>query len=749
MASNAELIVKIGANSEKYRKELNKLEKQTEASVARMQKRARIAAVGFAAAAAGGIAAFNQFAQFESTFSNVVTLLDQGSFRTKTLNEGVDDLKKGLLELRASTGETFDNLNKGLFDLISAGVAADDAIGVLKTATDLAKAGATSTSVAVDGLTSALNAYNLEGENAQAVSEAFFTAQKFGKTTIEELSGSIGQAAPIAASLGVSLNELLAAVSASTTAGIKTSEAFTGLKAVFSNVIKPTKDAADEAAMLGIQFDAAALRSKGLAGFIDEITQSANFNKDSLGRLFGSVEALNVVTALAGNQSDEFADTLTALGNEAQSAATFQDALAAKTETAEDKIRRMNGAIEAATVALGELVAPAVIAFVEESTTQIINLTEGFEALGVIVSGVATIIKETFGSAIAFLLSGVKQVQSAFDGLVASTNEGLARLPFLSEDRRSQLLGNAAQARGNQDVNAAIGEDLARQGLDFFTTTDEEAEAALERQRDFQQQKNSILAEGLEEERALRIESLEADQEAGLSRPLEQQTEEQFEETVERQRERSAELLKNEKDAQKKQQTERTKHEKTLEKLKQDRAKAEEQLDAVIVDSSFKALNQIVGDNKAAQTALFLAEKGVTIAKIIMNAQQAASLAIATIPPPAGEAIAAQRIAMGKVQAGIVAATALPELIGTIAAQQGGIVPGFGGGDRIPAVLEPGEMVVPKALTPTFAGIMQDLQFEGGGNSKTETDVMIGIEDDAARFITIKQREDRILGVQR
>ena len=159
MPSTAELIIKIGANSKKYRNELKKIENQTDESLAKMQKRVTLAAAGFAAAAAGGLVAFNKFSDFESTFSNVVTLLDKSSFKTKDLKSGISDLKDGVLALRASSGESFDNLNKGLFDLISAGVEAEDAIGTLKVATDLAKAGATNTAVAVDGLTSALNAY--------------------------------------------------------------------------------------------------------------------------------------------------------------------------------------------------------------------------------------------------------------------------------------------------------------------------------------------------------------------------------------------------------------------------------------------------------------------------------------------------------------------------------------------------------------------------------------------------------------
>ena len=756
MPSNAELIVKIGANADKYRKELNSLEKQTDASLKRMQRNAKLAAAGFAAAAAGGIVAFDRFADFESDFSNVVTLLDKGSFSTKTLTQGIGDLKDGVLALRASSGESFENLNKGLFDLISAGAAAEDAIKVLGFATDLAKAGATDTSVAVNGLTSALNAYGLEGESAREVSEQFFTAQKFGKTTIEELSAGFGQVAPTAAAFGVSMSEVLAAVSSTTLAGVKTSEAYTGLKATFSNIIKPTKDASDEAKRLGINFSAASLRSEGLAGFLDQITQSANFNKDSLSRLFGSVEALNTVLALTGGQAQDFEGIIASLNNETELAANFQNALAVKTETAQDRINRMKGAVDAATVALGDLISPAVIFFMETTAREVSNLTQGLKGLGTISVGVARIIQESLGSAFAFIGSGFNQVRASFSGFVAGINQVLAKLPFIGDETRASFESAASQAllqQKNYNINS---EALAIEGVRFFTETETAKGLALSEslvaRRDMQSEHDSILAENDINKRATDLEKEELRREEDLAKE-----QEQFDEDQETAKERDAIDEERKQNARKKSlendkaaAAERLKIERQIEKAKGDRVKAEKELDQAIVDSSFDALSTIVGDNKAAQVALFLAEKGVTIGKILMNAQQAASLAIATVPPPAGETIAAARIAQGNIQAGIVAATAVPQLISNIGgAQQGGIVGGgFGGGDRQLMALEAGELVVPKQIAPNFADIVAEAPFRDNQGS-TQANVIIGFEDDASRFITVKQREDRALGVAR
>jgi len=369
MARGAELVIKISGNSKKFRNELNKVERAVGKTTNKLEKlsvaASRGIAIGLAAIAAGAVSSALAFADFEASFTNVVTLLDEGSFATKTLTEGIDDLKKGILELRGATGESFDNLNKGLFDLISAGVDAEKAIETLAVATNLAIAGATDTSVAVDGLTSALNAFSLEADDAQAISEKFFTAQKFGKTTVEELSRGFGLVASTANAFGVSLDELLASVSAVTIGGVRTSQAYTGLAAIFANISKPTKDAADEAEKLGIEFNTTALRAQGFAKFLDNITESAAFNETSLERLFGSVEAVKTILALTANEGAAFTEILAALGDETTSTTTFQNALAAQMDTVAQRMKTARGEIDAVKVEIGEELLPATEDFID------------------------------------------------------------------------------------------------------------------------------------------------------------------------------------------------------------------------------------------------------------------------------------------------------------------------------------------------------------------------------------------------
>lgn len=319
-------------------------------------RNAAVAGTALATALAG---AAKEFGQFEKGFTEVVTLLDQQSL--SGVVGGIDTLKQGVIDLRAESGQTFDTLNKGLFDIVSAGIPASKAIATLGTAVDLALAGATDTSIAVDAITTSLGAYGDEAGNAEQIAQKFFTAQKFGKTTVEELSSSIGLVAANAAASGVGFNELLASVSSATTTGIRTNAAFTGLRAAIANIQRPTASAQEEAERLGIQFDAAALRSQGFVGLLKDITSSASFTQDSLIKLFGSVEGLNFAQAVANNNFSTTDKILGSLGNQTELQTNFNDALEAQQNTLSFAFERLGGVISALATQIGEQFAPALI----------------------------------------------------------------------------------------------------------------------------------------------------------------------------------------------------------------------------------------------------------------------------------------------------------------------------------------------------------------------------------------------------
>lgn len=376
-------------NSRRASNEFSKFERDVN-----LAKRAIVGVIGqLSAVFGGGLGlgqSIQQFAEFESGLNNVITLLDDSSFAAEPLAAGIDNIREGLLSLSAASGQGLDTLNKSLFDTVSAGVPAGEALEFLTSATELALVGGTQTATAVDGLTSSMNAFQIETSRAGEISQQFFTAQKFGKTNIEELSSSIGQVAPIANALGVSIEETLASFAALTAGGIKTSEAATGLKAALANISKPSKEASETAEALGLQFDFQAIKSQGLAGFLEDVIEKTGGSEAEMLKLFGSMEAVNSIFALTGSQADLFQNTLSELNDKTKLATTFSDALAVKQQELRFIFDQAAASISAQAVRLGAELAPSLSSIVQQITA-IVN-SSGFttftQILGQLISAV-------------------------------------------------------------------------------------------------------------------------------------------------------------------------------------------------------------------------------------------------------------------------------------------------------------------------------------------------------------------------
>lgn len=235
---------------------------------------ASMTVVGGAITAALGKAAYDA-AGFGKLMANVATL-------------GVDDLTKldkGVREVATSFGLDLNDAAATLYDTISAGIPEDAAIMVMGAAAKGAQAGVGTLAQAMDLGTSALNAWNLKGKDAnettanmEKIMGQAATAIKQGKTTIADMAGAIGQVAPVMAAGNVKTEEFFAALAALTATGQPTSSAMAALRQVIAGVIKPTSEAAKLAKKLGIEFNIAAIKSKGFDGFLADIQEKTGGN---------------------------------------------------------------------------------------------------------------------------------------------------------------------------------------------------------------------------------------------------------------------------------------------------------------------------------------------------------------------------------------------------------------------------------------------------------------------------------------
>ncbi|MEQ8747356.1 phage tail tape measure protein [Pyruvatibacter sp.] len=342
---------------------------------------------------------------FGRGMAEVSTLLDDTSV--------IPQLTADVERLAVQYGQMPRAQIKALYDIISAGSTnAADAIAVLTASNKLAVGGVTQVDRAADGLTSTLNAYASANYTADQVSDKFFATMRIGKTTIEQISDSIGKVATNAEQTGVQLDELLAAYATLTSTGTRTSTAMEGLRAVIASILKPSEEARELAAQLGIEFDVAALRSKGLSGFLAEVADKTDGAADAIATLFGGTEAITPVLSLAGARAEAFADNLETVRN---SAGETDKAVAKMSESAAFLQDQFDATMATIQRGVGD-------GLVKGLSPALASATENAEALKAAAERLGFVLGESLGIAsetAALLLDNINLVEAAVGALIA------------------------------------------------------------------------------------------------------------------------------------------------------------------------------------------------------------------------------------------------------------------------------------------------------------------------------------------
>jgi TP901 family phage tail tape measure protein len=266
------------------------------------------AAIGLGVALGAGLAKSVMAAnEWQKEFSNVSTLVDETQVN-------VQDMAKELLLMDSQLGSSTE-LTRGLYQALSASVEPGKAIEFVGEAARFAKAALVDTNAAVDVITTGLNAYGLEADDAGRISDVLFTTIKNGKVTGDELASTIGQVIPLAANMNLSFENLGASVAEMTKQGVSSAEATTQLNAVMTSLLKPSSDLKQAMTDAGFATGEAVTSSDNFQEALQEVIAQTDGSQEALAQLFPNVRALRGALALTGEGASGFADTLTEMEN--------------------------------------------------------------------------------------------------------------------------------------------------------------------------------------------------------------------------------------------------------------------------------------------------------------------------------------------------------------------------------------------------------------------------------------------------
>lgn len=257
--------------------------------------------------------------EFNKAMKEANTMAGKDSAGFKQLKGEVADLAKEIPIAR-------DQLANGLYQTISNGVPEDNWIEFLNTSARSAVGGLADINKVVGVTSTLIKNYGLEWSAAADIQDKIQLTAKNGVTSFEQLSQALPRVTGNAATLGVSIDELMGTFATLTGVSGNTAEVSTQLGAIFTALVKPSSEAAEMAAKMGIQFDAASIKAAGgFQNFLNQLDGSVKayaqangvLEQEVYSKLFGSAEAIRALIPLQGELADKFTANVANMVNSA------------------------------------------------------------------------------------------------------------------------------------------------------------------------------------------------------------------------------------------------------------------------------------------------------------------------------------------------------------------------------------------------------------------------------------------------
>jgi TP901 family phage tail tape measure protein len=330
--------------------------------------------------------AYNFEKQFQQSMKEVATL-------SSGIKGSLTDFMNSVIDMTREVPVGAVEAAKALYQIVSAGHDGADAMNILKVSAKAAIGGVTETATSADAITTILNAYKKGASEAESVSDMLFTTAKLGKTTMGELGKSIAQAAPIASSFGIDIEDVLAAVVSITKQGVPTAEAMTKIRAA----IMGTANHLGDAAFSGRSFQEA----------LQLIYNEANGSTTKMKELLGTDEALQAALMITGQNAVGAASDLEQMKNATGAAeAAFKE----MASSAENQMKLLGNNITAALRPMGEAILKEIssIATAFNNAFENGNAQEAIKTLGTLIVTLTSAFVGYKGSIIA--INAIKEI---------------------------------------------------------------------------------------------------------------------------------------------------------------------------------------------------------------------------------------------------------------------------------------------------------------------------------------------------
>ena len=163
---------------------------------------------------------------------------------------------------------------------------------VMTAAFKLSKVAVMDAGGAVNLIAGALNAYQMDSSQAESVAAKFFATIQVGRVRGEDMANTFGRMMTVAATLGVSLDEVNAMFANLTVSAVKPAEAVTAMRSAMVALVKPSSDLSKELRALGFSSGEQMIAAYGLEGALLRLRGSTDESIAAFAKLIPNIRAL-------------------------------------------------------------------------------------------------------------------------------------------------------------------------------------------------------------------------------------------------------------------------------------------------------------------------------------------------------------------------------------------------------------------------------------------------------------------------
>jgi len=229
----------------------------------------------------------------------------------------VGDLTNEVLALSSALGQASQEVAEGVYQTLSNQVVdATHAMEFYEKAARLANVTNAESADTVNALSSVMNSYNLAFEDTDAVMDSLFKTIEIGRIRMGDMANAIGRVTPLAAQMGVSWNEVAAALAVMTRQGVNVSTAVTQMRSVLQKLLRPGEEMQALFEKWNVETAPQAIQKfGGLEGVFKAIAKETGNDAKAIGELFQRVRSITGYMAAATDGGKTYAEALREIGD--------------------------------------------------------------------------------------------------------------------------------------------------------------------------------------------------------------------------------------------------------------------------------------------------------------------------------------------------------------------------------------------------------------------------------------------------